>query len=115
VRAGEQGTAHAAPAVARQHGHAELGVAVAACDVRRADQAQLVVVYAECCVALEIDARDVGAHRCVVERCTETQPPVFTAEGEKMGLERELLQPGKFANVNIHSWRSVGQVLPCKV
>ena len=61
------GAAH----VARGDGHAELGVPAAAGDVRRTDEVQSVVIDAEGRIALEIDARDVRAHRIVVYRYPE--------------------------------------------
>jgi len=71
VRAREQRTADAAAAVPRQHRDPELGVPAAAGDVRRTDEVQSVVIDAEGRIALEIDARDVRAHRIVVYRYPE--------------------------------------------
>jgi len=104
ICAREKRAADAAAAVLRQHRYAELGVLLAARDVRRTDEVQNVVINAEGRIALEIDARHIGTHRVVVDRNAEAQPAIFAVEGEEMRLERRPLQPGKLAN------RNVGQI-----
>ena len=55
--------------------------------VRRSDETQRVVIHAERRVALEIDARDVGAHCVVIQRRTKSEPAVVAVECKKMRLE----------------------------
>src|SRR5688500_4011627 len=101
MRPCEQGAPDTTAALTRQHRHAELGMAVAARDMRHTEQVQAVVGNAEHHVPLVIDARDVGAQRVVVERHAETQPPVFSAEREEMRLERGSDQPGQLTNQDV--------------
>src|SRR5262245_10655405 len=58
--------------------------------MRHADEAQIVGGDAEHRVAPEVDARDIGAHRYVVERGAKAQAPVVRIKGEKMRLQRGL-------------------------
>ena len=57
--------------------------------------AERIVIHAEHCIALEIDALDVRAHRVVVQRRTKSKPAVVAAECEEMRLERRALKPGE--------------------
>src|SRR5687768_17431751 len=101
--AGEQGGADAAAAMAIEHRDAEFGVSLRAPDVPRADDLQVVADDAERRVLLEIDAPHVGAHRRVVERHAEAQPPVVGAEREEMSFERRAFHPGELAHDDVHA------------
>jgi len=98
VGAREQGAAQAAPALRREHRHAQLGARRIARKVRDAEQLELVVEHAERRAMLEIDALHVGAQRGVAERNAEAQPPVLCSEREKVPLERGALSCGELTD-----------------
>jgi hypothetical protein len=85
---------------------AELRVLVRAAEVRRTDQVQVVVEYAERGVGVEGDARHVRAYRGVAERCTETQPAILSAEAEEVTLQGGALEAGELSDENSHAAHS---------
>jgi hypothetical protein len=87
LRALEQRAADALAAMAGKHRHAELHVTGAARKMRRAEEAKLVVEHAERGVVLEVDARQVIAHRVVADGDAEAQPPILCLELEEVLLE----------------------------
>src|SRR3954467_14768103 len=79
-------SAEAAAAIFGQYRHAELGVVLAAREMRSPHQGEIVAEYAEERVAFEVDTRDVGAHRAVGGRRAEAQPPVLGPERKQVLL-----------------------------
>src|SRR5258706_2008810 len=92
--------------MSRQHRHAELGMALVAREMRRANDMQSVVQNAEHCVALEIDVMHVGAERKIVETDAKAKLPVPARKREEMALERRPLEARELLDEDGHGMRS---------
>jgi hypothetical protein len=80
----QKGVTNSLIAMFLQDGHADLGMMVVARQVCRSDDLQVIIKNAEHGIAIEIDARHVGADRIIIKTSAESKSSVGAGQRQEV-------------------------------